>query len=107
MSRHALVWLAVLAAGAVSFAIKLAGHLVPTRWLAEERVARTAQLVTVSLLAALVAVQTFTSGTALVLDARIPALAAAALALVLRAPFVVVVAVAAVTAAVLRAFGMP
>ena len=41
------------------------------------------------------------------LDARLPALVVAAVALVLRAPFVVVVLLAAVTAAVLRALGMP
>ncbi len=101
------VWLALVAGAAVVFALKLVGHLVPEHWLAEPRVARTAALVTVALLSALVAVQTATSGQHLVLDARLPALAVAAVALVLRAPFIVVVLLAAVTAAVLRALGMP
>ena len=100
---HAAVWVAVLAASAACFATKLLGHRVPEHWLAHPRVARIAALVTAALLAALVAVQTFTSGQALVVDARLAAVAVAAVALALRAPFVVVVVLAAVVAAVLRA----
>lgn len=99
-------WLAVLAGAAVVLALKVVGHLLPEHWLAEPRVARTASLVTVALLSALVTVQAVAQGQALVADARLPALAVAALALALRAPFVVVVVLAAATAAVLRALGM-
>jgi hypothetical protein len=53
-----------------------------------------------------VAVQTFADGQALVIDARAAGLAAAVVALVLRAPFLAVVLIAAVTAAVLRATGV-
>jgi hypothetical protein len=95
-------WLVVLGAGAACFALKLAGYLAPRTWLERPRVVRVAGLVTVALLAALVAVQTLASGTVLALDARVPALAVAAVLLWRRAPFVVVVAAAAVTAAVLR-----
>jgi len=55
----AATWAAVLAASAVCFATKYAGHRVPEHWLAHPRVARIAALVTAALLAALVAVQTF------------------------------------------------
>lgn len=103
MSAYQATWVAVLAASAVCFATKLVGHRVPEHWLAHPRVARIAGLVTVALLAALVAVQTFTHGRAVVLDARVVAVAVAAVALALRAPFVVVVVLAAVVAAVLRA----
>ncbi|MGY4646072.1 AzlD domain-containing protein [Cellulomonas sp. URHB0016] len=103
----ATTWVALALAAAVCFGLKLAGHLVPEHWLARPRVARTAALVTVALLSALVAVQAATTGRGLVADARLPALAVAAAALALRAPFVVVVVLAAVTAAVLRAVGMP
>lgn len=105
MNPDVATWLAVLAASAVCFGLKLVGHLVPEHWLAEPRVARTASLVTVALLAALVAVQTVTTGQAVSLDARLPALVVAAVALALRAPFVVVVILAAGTAAGLRALG--
>ena len=72
-----MTWLAILAASVVCFALKLVGHLVPSHWLAEPRVARTAALVTVALLAALVGVQTFTTGHSLVVDARLPAVVVA------------------------------
>ena len=63
-------------------------------------------LLPVSLLAGLVAVQTFGApGGRLVLDARVAGLAAAAVALLLRAPFLVVILVAAAVAAGLRALG--
>jgi len=105
MSPDLVTWLAILAASAVCFGIKLLGHVVPEHWLAQPRVARTAALVTVALLAALVGVQTVTTGRHLTLDARLPALVVAAVALALRAPFVVVVVLAAATAAGLRALG--
>ena len=54
------------------------------------------------LLAALVAVQVFASGTRLTIDARAAGLAVAVVALLLRAPFLVVVFAAAATAALLR-----
>ncbi|WP_028046999.1 AzlD domain-containing protein [Cellulomonas sp. URHE0023] len=102
-----VTWIALLVASAVCFALKISGHLVPEHWLAQPRVARTAALVTVALLSALVAVQTATTGGSIVIDARLPALLVAAIALVLRAPFIVVVLLAALTAAGLRALGMP
>lgn len=98
-------WAAVLGAALACYLTKLLGHRVPERWLADPRVARVSALVTVALLAALVGVQTFTSGGHLVVDARLLAVAVAAVALALRAPFVVVVLLAAVVAAVVRALG--
>jgi hypothetical protein len=95
-------WLWLLAACAACFASKLLGYLAPPRWLERPRVVRTAGLVTAALLAALVAVQTVADGHRLVVDARLAALAAAGIALWRGAPFIVVVVLAAVVAAVLR-----
>ncbi|RXR27855.1 AzlD domain-containing protein [Oerskovia turbata] len=103
----AALWATVVAASLVCLALKLSGHLIPEHWLASDRVARTAALVTASLLAALVAVQTVGDGQGITLDARLPALGVAAVALALRAPFLVVVILAAATAAGLRALGLP
>ena len=100
-------WTAVVLAGLAVFAIKLLGHLAPQRWLERPDVMRAAGLLTAGMLAALVAVQTLADGDHLHLDARLPALAVAAAALWRRAPFIVVVALAALTAAALRAAGMP
>ncbi|WP_125775240.1 AzlD domain-containing protein [Antribacter gilvus] len=101
----AVLWATVLVASLLCFALKLAGHLVPQKWLESERVTRTTSLVTVALLVSLVVVQTVGDGQSLTVDARVPALAVAALALALRAPFVLVVVLAAATAAGLRALG--
>jgi branched-subunit amino acid transport protein len=100
-------WIAVLATAAGCYAFKLAGLTVPQRILADPRVRRFAELVPVALLAALSAVQTATNGQAFALDpARLAGLGAAVIALVLRAPFLVVIVVAAATAAILRATGI-
>src|SRR5690606_5675634 len=74
MSPELAMWLAIVGGGVAVYVIKLVGHLLPEHWLAEPRVARTAALVTVALLAALVAIQTFASGHGLTVDARLPAL---------------------------------
>ncbi len=63
---------------------------------------RVLALVPAALLAALVAVDTFSSGRSLVLDARAAGVAAGGTAALLRAPFPVVVAVAALVAAAIR-----
>ncbi|MDQ8047305.1 MAG: hypothetical protein REI11_22045, partial [Patulibacter sp.] len=57
-----------------------------------------------SVLAALIAVQTFGAGQSLQLDARLPAVAIAAGLYALRVPFIVVVPAAAVVAALIRLF---
>jgi hypothetical protein len=97
------MWPAILLAAGGCYALKLAGLSVPQRVLDGARTRRVALLLPVALLAALIATNTFTAGDRLVLDARAAGLAAAALAVRLKAPFLVVVAVAAATAALLRA----
>ncbi len=97
------LWLIVIIASLSCLALKLAGHLVPASWFEKATPARIANLLTVALLAALIAVQTLASGSRIVFDARIPALAVAAVLLALRAPFILVVVAAAVTAALIRA----
>ena len=98
-------WVAVIAASLISFALKLSGYLVPARWLENPLATRISALLPAALLAALVMVQTFSSGARLTVDARAAGLAVAAVALVLRAPFLVVVVLAAATAAAVRAAG--
>ncbi len=100
-------WIAVLATAGGCYALKLAGLTVPRRLLDNARMRRFAELVPIALLAALIAVQVATSGQSLVLDpARLAGLAAAVLALLLRAPFLLVIVAAAGTAAGLRALGV-
>ena len=99
------LWNAVLVASIICVGLKTLGYLIPQRFLEAPRPARIADLLTVALLSALVAVQTLGVGQAIVVDARVPAVLVAAGLLLLRAPFLVVVAAAAVTAALLRLWG--
>jgi branched-subunit amino acid transport protein len=96
------MWAGVLVACASCYLLKLAGLSLPASVLQDARVQRTVPLVPVALLAALVATQTFSTGHHLVLDVRAAALAVAIIAVLLRAPFLVVVAAATATAALLR-----
>jgi hypothetical protein len=96
------MWLAVMLGSAGCYALKLAGVSVPRGILTNVRVRRIAELLPVALLATLVAVQTFTTGTRLTVDARAAGLAAAFLTVLVRAPFLVVVAVAVAVTALVR-----
>ena len=96
------MWTAILVTAAGCYLLKLAGLSVPPAVLEHPVVERVADLLPVALLAALVAVQVFADGTALALDARVVGLAAAVVALLFRAPFIVVVVVAALAAALVR-----
>jgi branched-subunit amino acid transport protein AzlD len=95
-------WTAVLLAAAGCFVLKLLGWAVPASALDNDRVRRVAVLLPVALLAGLVVVQAFSTGRSLHLDARAAGLAVAVVAVVLRAPFLAVVVLAAATAALLR-----
>jgi hypothetical protein len=99
------MWLAVLVGSAGCYLAKLAGLSVPTRVLNNPRIQRVATLLPVALLAALATTQTLTAGGRLVLDARVAAIGVAVLALMRRAPFLAVVALAAATAALFRQLG--
>lgn len=96
----------VLLGSILVLGLKLLGYAVPSYWFEGERRSRLLQLSTISLLAALTAVQAFASGQSLELDARAPALLAAIGLLLVRAPFIVVVFGAAAVAAVLRRAGI-
>jgi len=104
MSETAL-WVALGIAVAVIFLTKLAGQFVPGSWVSSPRVAPIIALVSVALLAGLAAQQTLDGGHHLVVDARVAALAVAAIALWRKAPFIVVIVLAAATTALLRYVG--
>jgi hypothetical protein len=99
------LWLAIIIASVLSFAVKYTGYLVPQRYLEKPTFTRVTNLLTVAMLAALVAVQTLGDGQLIAVDARIPAVILAAILFSLRVPFILVVAVAGVTAVVLRNLG--
>ena len=97
-----VLWAAVIAGSVGCYVLKLAGLSVPAAWVEQPWVARIVDFVPAALLAALVAVQAVASGNDLVLDGRLVGLAVAALALALRAPFIVVLVLAGATGALVH-----
>lgn len=98
-------WIAIAGTAVGCYLVKLVGLSVPAGALERPLVKRLASLLPVALLAALIAQQTFSSEHELVVDARAAGLAAAAVALVARAPFLAVVAVAVAVTALVRLMG--
>ena len=96
--------LSVVLASLAVYSWKLLGYLVPSKYISPQ-LRSISDRITIALLAALVGIQGFTVGSELQLDARVPALAVAAILLLLRVPYIVVVAAAAAVAAVLRYLG--
>jgi uncharacterized membrane protein len=101
------LWGWILLASAVAYATKFIGYLVPARWLENDHMTRVAGTLTIGLLASLTAMNAFSVGQSLSIDARVGALIAAAIALWLRVPFLAVVIIGAVVAALLRVAGAP
>lgn len=96
------LWAVVLVAALGCYALKLAGLSVPAAWVERPWVTRVVEFVPAALLAALVAVQAATTGPELVVDGRLAGLAVAALALALRAPFIVVLVLAGASGALVH-----
>jgi branched-subunit amino acid transport protein len=99
------MWLWVLGACAIAYLTKLSGFLVPDSLQERPWVTTVSAGMTVGLLTSLVLANTVVTGTSLVLDARLVVLAAAAIALWLKAPYLVVVVVGAAAAALTRLAG--
>jgi hypothetical protein len=98
------VTLTVILASLAVFSWKILGYLIPQKWITEG-IRRFSERVTVVLLSALVAVQTFVSANQVEFDARVPALGVAAILFALKVPYIVVVIAAAAVAGGLRALG--
>ena len=94
------MWTVLIATSVMSLLIKWFGHAVPERWLANARLQRINALVPISLLSALVVAQGLVIKTHVVIDHRLAGLLAALAALFAKAPFPVVVVVAALSSAV-------
>lgn len=99
-------WVWLLGACAIAYLTKLAGYLLPERWLDRPWVTRASHVVTIGLLASLVVVNTVVTGQSVVVDARLVAVVAAGVALWWRAPYLVVVVVGAAAAAFARLAGL-
>ena len=98
-------WIAVIGTSAIAFLLKYSGHSVPEKWLSHPKIQKVNALIPIALLSALVAVQTFTEISKLMIDHRLLGLSVAVVALFLKAPFPVVVISAAASSALLYRIG--
>lgn len=94
-----IFWAATLGTSLVAFLLKYSGHSVPERWLSHPKIQKINALIPIALLSALVAVQSFSEKSQLMVDQRLIGLCAAIMALMLKAPFPIVVLSAAVSSA--------
>ena len=99
------LWIVIVAVALANAAIKAVGPVLVGGRDLPPRVVGVIALLAPALLAALVVTETFSEEQHLVLDERAIGVAVAGLALALRAPVLVAVALAAVTTALARDFG--
>ncbi len=95
-------WLVVGVLALGSLALKVAGPLLAGGWTPPPAATRVIALLAPALVAALVVAGTATTGRDVVVDARLAGVAVGAVALWSRAPLVVALVLAAVTAALVR-----
>ena len=95
-------WAVVLIVGACTIAFRAAGPVVLGGRALPPRLAAAFELLAPSLLAALVVTQAVGSKDGIVLDARLVGVAAGVAAILLRAPLIVVIVVAALATALVR-----
>lgn len=100
------LWTTILLGSAIVAATKFVGFVLPARFTESPAVQQISDSVTVALLAALVVIQTAGAGSAIVIDARLVAVLAAAVLLWRKVPFIVVILVAAAIAGGVRAVGL-
>jgi uncharacterized membrane protein len=98
------VWITVAVVGAGTVLLKAAGPVLLGGRTLPRRLASVVELLAPALLAALVVTQAVGGDRRLVFDARLVGIAVAAVALWLRAPLLVVVLLAAASAALVRLF---
>ena len=94
-----MIWTAIIATSFIAFMLKYLGQAVPAAWLENARIQKFALYLPTALLAALVAVQSLGSEKNIVFDARSIGVLVAGVALFFKAPFPLVVLLAALTSA--------
>ena len=96
-----IFWIATIGTSVIAFALKFSGHSIPAHWLEHPTIQRINALIPIAILSALVGVQTFTEKNKLMIDHRLAGVSVAVIALLLKAPFPIVVLSSAITSAVI------
>lgn len=95
----------VIIASVIAFALKFAGFLVPRAILDRDLFKRIIPILPIGMLSGLIAVQVLATKQEIVFDGRLIGVAVGIVALIFRAPFIVVVVLAAIVTAAGRAQG--
>lgn len=95
------LWIATLGASALCYLLKFLGYSLPDSILNNPRIQRINTLIPIVLLSALVAVQTLTLESQVVIDHRLAGVAVAAIALKMRVSFPLMMISAALTSALI------
>ena len=98
------LWAATLITSAICYLLKVLGYSIPIRILNHPRIQRINILIPVVLLSALVAVQTLSNKKEILIDHRLAGVVAAALALKFKAPFPIMMLIAALVSALVYRF---
>jgi branched-subunit amino acid transport protein len=93
-------WIAVIATSLAAFLLKYLGHLIPASYIEKPRVERITQYIPIVLLSGLIAMQTFTDKTKLMIDHRAAGIAIAFAGVIAKLPFPVVIIGAMATSAI-------
>jgi len=99
-----MTWIVIAVVGALTILFKASGPVLLGRRELPPRVASVVEVLAPAMLAALVVTQTVGGDRAIVLDERLAGVVAGGVAVWLRAPIIVVMVVAAATAALIRLF---
>ena len=99
-----MTWIVIAVVGAVTILFKASGPVLLGRRELPPRVASVVEVLAPAMLAALVVTQTVGGDQAIVVDERLAGVVAGGVAVWLRAPIIVVMVVAALTAALIRLF---
>jgi branched-subunit amino acid transport protein len=95
------LWIATLGASAICYLLKLLGYSLPESTLNNPRIQRINTFIPIVLLSALVAVQTLTTNSEIVVDHRLAGVTVAAIALQMRISFPFMMFAAAATSALI------
>lgn len=98
------LWIATLGASAICYLLKILGYSLPESTLNNPRIQRVNTLIPIVLLSALVAVQTLTIDSEVVVDHRLIGVLVAAIALKMRVSFPIMMISAALSSALVYNF---
>ena len=93
-------WIVVIATSLAAFLLKYLGHLIPASYIEKPRVERITQYIPIVLLSGLIAMQTFTDKTKLMIDHRAAGIAIAFAGVIAKLPFPTVIIGAMATSAI-------